>query len=59
MDDDLLFLISDPSARYTCGQIVSILERAESQGHPLERGSYLEKMTIAQVDRLTRNVYDA
>ena len=59
MDNDLLFLITDPSARYTCGQIVAILERAEKQGHPLERGSYLESMTIAQVDRLTRKEYDA
>ena len=59
MDDDTLFYLRDPHAEYTCGQIAEILKRAESMGYPLERGSYLESMTVKQVDRLTQQKYDA
>jgi len=58
MEDDML-LPSDPKGLYTRGQIIAILERARQQGHPLERGSYLEKMTIGQLDRLTKEATDA
>ena len=32
---------------------------AERQGHPLQSGSYIEKMTIRQLDGLVRGRYDA
>lgn len=44
---------------YTLKRHDEILKLAETQGHPLEQGSYIEKMTIAQLDRLTQGVYDA
>ena len=55
----LLFCIKDPENAYTPEQIKYILEKAEAQGYPLERGSYLESMTVKQVARLTNGVYDA
>ena len=59
MDSDVIFFIRDPESLYSCAQIVAILKRAEAQGYPLERGSYLENMTIRQLDRLTKGFYDA
>lgn len=47
------------SERYTVQQICAILKKAEKQGFSLEQGSYVEKMTIGQIDRLTQGVYDA
>jgi len=47
------------SERYTIQQICAILKEAERQGFSLERGSYVEQMTIDQLERLTRRVYDA
>jgi len=59
MENDALFLIHDPNALYTCKMIADVIERAEAQGHPVKRGSYLEHMTVAQLDRLKRTMYDA
>jgi hypothetical protein len=53
------YMPADGSERYTIQQICAILKIAEAQGFPLERGSYVEQMTIAQLDRLTQKVYDA
>jgi hypothetical protein len=55
---DHLFNISDPQGAYTTDQIVTILEKAEKQGHPLEAGSYLEHMTVKQLALLTNGHYD-
>ena len=59
MEDDTLFCLRDPHAEYTCGQIAEMLIRAEKMGFPLERGSYLENLTVKQLDRLTQQKYDA
>lgn len=59
MNDETLFHLDKPKREYTPRQISAILNRAEQQGFPLERGSYLEKMTISQIERLVEGRYDA
>ena len=59
MDEGPLFCISDPEGQYTLGMIQALVEKAEKMGHPLERGSYLESMTVKQLARLTDGRYDA
>lgn len=44
---------------YTLQRHDDILRAAQAQGHSLDRGSYIEDMTIGQLDRLTRGEYDA
>jgi hypothetical protein len=56
---ETLFLIRDPEGAYTSAQICALIETAEHQGYPIERGSYLEHMTVKQLARLTNGVYDA
>jgi len=41
------------------GQIAALLETAEKRGYPLERGSYLENMTVKQLARLMQGIHDA
>lgn len=57
--DDTLSLIRDPEGLYTLGQITALVEKAEKCGFPLERGSYLESMTVKQLARLMDNRFDA
>lgn len=57
--DETLFTLRDPEGMYTLGQIQALVEKAEKMGHPLERGSYLESMTVKQLARLTDGKYDA
>ena len=59
MPDEFLFCICDPEGQFTLGQIQALVEKAERLGHPLERGSYLESMTVKQLARLTNQRYDA
>lgn len=59
MNNDLLFVISDPENHYTIDQIASILQKAREQGHPMCRGSYLEGMTVKQIDALVNGRTDA
>jgi hypothetical protein len=58
-EDDLLFAVKDPTGLYLPEHIYSLLQMAKAQGHPLERGSYLGKMTIAQLDALVHGKTDA
>lgn len=57
--DETLFLLKDPDGRYTIGQIVILLREAERQGHPLEPNSYLENLTVRQLDDLAHQRYSA
>jgi hypothetical protein len=57
--DELLFIMTDPSGGYTSDLICDLLKKAESQGHPLERGSYLAEMTVRQLDALVHGKTDA
>lgn len=58
MPNETLFLLKDPEGWYTIGQIASLLRQAEAQGHTLERNSYLEKMTVRQLDNLVHGRMD-
>ena len=40
-------------------QIRLMLKTAEQQGHPLEPGSYLEEMTVKQLEALIQGRTDA
>jgi hypothetical protein len=51
-DDETLFLLRDPDQLYTHSEIVALLQRAEDLGFPMEKGSYLNNMTIRELDRL-------
>ncbi len=55
----MLFCIADPTGKYTVRHIESILREAEKLGHPLEPGSYLEEMTVRQLDALVHGRMDA
>lgn len=56
---DVLFDFRDPEGAYTPSQIAFILKKAEAMGLPLEKDSYVEKLTIKQLARLTNGHYDA
>lgn len=45
--------------RYSSHEIAMMLERAQAMGLPLDKGSYLEKMTIAQLVALVEGKTDA
>ena len=51
--------VSEPEGLFTMGQIAALLEAAEKQGYPMERGSYVENMTVKQLARLMQGVHDA
>lgn len=51
--------ISDTHGLYTLGQIAALVELAKKRGYSLEPGSYLESMTVKQLDRLGNERYDA
>lgn len=57
--DDVIFHLREPKREYAPRHVAEILLRAEQQGHPLIEGSYLEKMTISQIERLLDGRYDA
>jgi len=42
---------------YTHQEIVDLLEKAERLGFDLEAGSWLEQLTIAELDRLVNVVH--
>lgn len=50
--DETLFVLRDPEELYTHSEIVDLLQKAEDLGFPLERGSYLEKLTVRELDVL-------
>lgn len=52
---ELLFILKDPSRRYSLSEVVTLLTRAQEIGLPLEQGSYVECLTIAQLDALVND----
>lgn len=44
---------------WTMPEIVALLVKANNMGLPLESGSWVEKMTIAEIDRFVNGVHDA
>lgn len=53
-DGEILFVLPH-DARYSVRDVVKLLQAAQDIGLPLEKGSYLEHMTIAQLDSLVRD----
>lgn len=53
-DGPLEFILRDPDHLYTHSEICDLLERAEELGFSLEKGSELEGLTIAELDRLVK-----
>jgi hypothetical protein len=51
-DAETLFTMRDPDNCYTPDAICALLLEAGRQGYPLEPGSYLQHMTIRQLDLL-------
>jgi hypothetical protein len=54
---DLCFAIRDPDCLYTYDQVVQILQKAQDMDFPLDAGSYLEDMTIKQLDDLVNGKF--
>lgn len=53
-----ILIVPDDDELYDAARIRDLLGMAESQGHPLETGTYLESMTIRQVDALVHGRTD-
>jgi hypothetical protein len=53
-----ILLIEDED-QYSPAQIRELLKEAERQGHPLDAGSYLEEMSVRQLDALVHGRTDA
>ena len=47
------------SEEYSNEEISRILKIADTKGFPLHAGSYVENMTIKQLDKATREEFDA
>ena len=50
--DDYEFLLPDPEHLYSCEEVADLLDKAEALGFSLEKGSELENMTVAELERL-------
>lgn len=59
MPDEFLFRMKNPANQYTAPQIVELIGHAECLGYPIEKGSYLEKMTVHQLANLLYGHTDA
>jgi hypothetical protein len=55
---EVMFRIRDPELRYSLDQVVAILAKADEMNLPMEKGSYLESMTIRQLDNLVNGKAD-
>ncbi|CAN5950978.1 unnamed protein product [Sphagnum jensenii] len=58
MDYDPLSLRPDQRL-YTLAEVCAILKRAEDMGLPMDAGSWIEELTLGQIDLLTKGVHDA
>ena len=47
--DETLFILRDPDQTYTHSEICDLLEKAESMGFSLEKGTDLEKLTVREL----------
>lgn len=50
--DELMIVVHDKDRLYTHSDVVDILSRAEALGFSLEKGSELDNMTVAEIDRM-------
>ena len=54
-----IVIADDADDVYTADQLYAMLKEAERQGHSLEAGTYIEKMTVRQLDRLVKGRFDS
>ena len=54
-EGDLQFVIRDPEKIYSMREVVDLLQKAQDMGLPLEKESWLEQITIRQLDALVNN----
>lgn len=50
--DETLFVIGDPVKKYSHEQVCDLLEKAEKLGVSLEKGCFLEQMTLSELEEL-------
>lgn len=50
--DETLFVLRDPEELYTHSEVADLLQKAEDLGFPLKSGTYLEKLTVRELDVL-------
>lgn len=50
--DETLFVLLDPERIYSHAQVCDLLEKAELLGISLDRGCFLESMTIRELEQL-------
>ena len=55
-DDETLFHLRDPDHLFTHSEVCDLLQKAEDMGFPLEAGSYLENMTVRELEVLVNTV---
>ena len=57
MDDDLetILVIRDPGRRYPISEVLEILSLAQNMGLSLEKESWVEQLTVKQLDALVRS----
>jgi hypothetical protein len=55
-DSEVLFVLRDPGSFYTHSEVIDLLQKAQDLGFPLERGSYLERLTVRELDILVNRV---
>lgn len=58
-EDEFLFMIRDPEGRHTNEGIAALLLRAEQMGHVLTKDSYIQHLTVEQLDALVNGRFDA
>lgn len=51
---ETVFVIADPEKLYSLSQVIEILQLAEDMGLPLGKGTYVETMTVRQLESLVR-----
>lgn len=52
-------MIRDPEGRHTTEGIAALLLRAEQMGHVLTKDSYIQHLTVEQLDALVNGRFDA
>ncbi len=55
----IIVIPDEADGAYGPKQIHALLKEAERQGHPLDAGTYIEKMSVRQLDALLHGRTDA
>ena len=54
LGDETLFVLNqgDEPRRYSHAEVCDLIEEADRRGYPIEAGSWLDGLTVGQLDRL-------